>query len=70
MSDDLWCRSPEFTRTAQARKLDREGIADLARSIKNEGLQNPSMVQKSGKNEYLLMSGQRRLAALKRLGAK
>ncbi len=28
------------------------------------------MVQKSGKNEYLLMSGQRRLAALKRLGAK
>ncbi len=28
------------------------------------------MVQKEGKNSYLLMSGQRRLAALKRLGAK
>ena len=55
---------------AQARKLDRDGIAELAKSIKNEGLQNPPMVQKNGKNEYLLMSGQRRLAALKRLGAK
>lgn len=54
----------------QARKLDRDGIAELAKSIKNEGLQNPPMVQKSGKNEYLLMSGQRRLVALKRLGAK
>ncbi len=28
------------------------------------------MVQRNGKNSYLLMSGQRRLAALKRLGAK
>ena len=55
---------------AQARKLDREGIAELARSIKNDGLQNPPMVQSNGKNSYLLMSGQRRLAALKRLGAK
>jgi len=54
----------------QARKLDREGIAELAKSIKNEGLQNPPMVQRNGKNSYLLMSGQRRLAALKRLGAK
>lgn len=55
---------------AQARKLDREGIAELAKSIKNDGLQNPPMIQKDGKNSYLLMSGQRRLAALKRLGAK
>ncbi len=54
---------------AQARKLDREGISELAKSIKTEGLQNPPMVQKEG-NMYLLMSGQRRLAALKRLGAK
>lgn len=54
---------------AQARKLDREGIAELAKSIKNEGLLNPPLVQKEGKN-YLLMSGQRRLAAMKRLGAK
>jgi len=57
-------------RDAQARKLDREGITELARSIKTEGLQNPPMVQKESKNSYLLMSGQRRLAALKRLGAK
>ena len=57
-------------RDAQARKLDREGIAELAKSIKNEGLQNPPMVQKESKNSYLLLSGQRRLAALKRLGAK
>ncbi len=55
---------------AQARKLDRDGIAELAKSIKNEGLQNPPMVQKESKNSYLLMSGQRRLAALKLLGAK
>lgn len=54
---------------AQARKLDPEGISELAKSIKTEGLQNPPMVQKEG-NVYLLMSGQRRLAALKRLGAK
>ena len=54
---------------AQARKLDREGVSELARSIKTEGLQNPPMVQKEG-NSYLLMSGQRRLAAMKRLGAK
>ena len=55
---------------AQARKLDREGITELAKSIKNEGLQNPPMVQKESRNSYLLMSGQRRLAALKRIGAK
>jgi len=42
----------------------------VPKSIKNEGLQNPPMVQKESKNSYLLMSGQRRLVALKRLGAK
>ena len=55
---------------AQARKLDRENISELAKSIKNEGLLNPPLVQKEGKNTFLLMSGQRRLAAMKRLGAK
>ena len=55
---------------AQARKLDREGISELAKSIKNEGLLNPPLVQRQDKNTYLLMSGQRRLAAMKRLGAK
>lgn len=63
-------RQIKVWKDAQARKLDREGISDLARSIKTEGLQNPPMVQKESKNSYLLMSGQRRLAALKRLGAK
>lgn len=52
---------------AQARKLDRIGVAELARSIRSEGLQNPPMVQKDGKGSYLLMSGQRRLAAMKKL---
>lgn len=54
---------------AQARSLDREGIRELAKSIKTEGLQNPPMVQKNG-NGFLLMSGQRRLAALKILKAR
>ncbi|MBI5147347.1 MAG: ParB/RepB/Spo0J family partition protein [Thaumarchaeota archaeon] len=55
---------------AQARSLDRDGIRELAKSIKNEGLQNPPMVQKDGRGRFLLMSGQRRLAALKHLRAK
>ncbi len=55
---------------AQARKLDRENISELVKSIKNDGLLNPPLVQKISKNEYLLMSGQRRLAAMKRLHAK
>lgn len=55
---------------AQARKLDRENISELAKSIKNEGLLNPPLVQKENKGTFLLMSGQRRLAAMKRLGAK
>jgi ParB family chromosome partitioning protein len=54
---------------AQARSLDREGIRELARSIKTEGLQNPPLVQRNGKG-FLLMSGQRRLAALKILKAR
>lgn len=54
---------------AQARPLDDTDIDSLAKSILAEGLQNPPMVQRAG-NSYLLMSGQRRLAALKKLGAK
>ena len=55
---------------AQARKLDSTDIDSLARSISEEGLQNPPMVQRNGSNSYLLMAGQRRFAALKRLGSK
>ena len=53
---------------AQARKLDEKGIESLAKSIREEGLQNPLMLQKNGKGSYLLMAGQRRLAALKTIG--
>ena len=55
---------------AQARTLDVTDIDSLAKSIQQEGLQNPPLVQKNGVNSYLLISGQRRLEALKRLGAK
>lgn len=55
---------------AQARKLDRDGIAELAKSIRAEGLQNPPLVQREGRGTYKLMAGQRRLAALKHLRAK
>lgn len=63
-------RQIKVWKDAQARKLDREGIAELAKSIRAEGLQNPPLVQKEGPNTYMLMAGQRRLAALKRLRAK
>jgi len=55
---------------AQARTLDSTDIDSLAKSIAQEGLQNPPMVQRNGSNSYLLMAGQRRLAALKKLGSK
>ena len=55
---------------AQARKLDRSRVREIAKSIKSEGLQNPPLVQKNAKNEYLLISGHHRYSALKLLGAK
>lgn len=67
---DLPIKQIKIWKQAQARKLDRAGISELAKSIKNEGLLNPPLVQKQDKDTYLLMSGQRRLAAMKRLGAK
>ena len=54
---------------AQARKLDTRGIAELAKSVQSDGLQNPPLVQKEG-SRYTLISGQRRLAAIKSLGKK
>lgn len=63
-------RHIKIWKKAQARKLDRSRVGELAKSIKSEGLQNPPLVQKSGKNEHLLISGRHRLAALKQLGAK
>jgi len=66
---DVPIDSVQVWEEAEARELDTEGIKELSESIRSEGLQNPPLVQKSGKS-YKLLSGQRRLEALKRLGAK
>ncbi|ABK77800.1 transcriptional regulator [Cenarchaeum symbiosum A] len=55
---------------AQARRLDRSRVRDIAKSIRSEGLQNPPVIQRGGRGLYLLISGHHRLAALKYLGAK
>ena len=52
---------------AEASELRKEGLRELAASIEAEGLQSPPLVQKDGE-EYRLISGQRRLEALKTLG--
>jgi len=67
--EDVPIDSVQVWEEAEARLLDVDGIKELAESIKSEGLQNPPLVQKSD-NKYKLLSGQRRLEALKRLGAK
>lgn len=55
---------------AQARGLDSDGIAQLAKSIESEGLQSPPLVQEENDGTYKLIMGQRRLAALNLLGVK
>jgi len=55
---------------AQARKLDREGIAELAKSIKNEGLQNPPMVQKESKKLILVTIWPEKACSTKKIGCK
>lgn len=60
----------EVWQDAEARDLDPEGTKELADSIQREGLQNPPLVQKSADGKYRLVAGQRRLEALKRLGAR
>jgi ParB family chromosome partitioning protein len=54
----------------EARKLNSDGIKELADSIIQEGLQNPPVVQKTKDGKYKLIAGQRRLAALNRIGVK
>ena len=55
--------NPEQTR----KKIDKEGIENLAESIKNYGLLLPvSVVEKEGK--YQLITGERRWRAYKKLG--
>jgi len=53
----------------EARSLNLDGIEELSKSIKEEGLQNPPVVQKNKDGTFELISGQRRLEALKRIGA-
>lgn len=60
----------EVWQDAEARDLALEGIKELADSIQREGLQNPPLVQKTGDGKYRLVAGQRRLEALKRIGAR
>ena len=67
---DVPIKSVQIWEDAEARELDVTGIRELANSIQSEGLQNPPLVQKAGNNMYKLLSGQRRLEALKRIGAK
>jgi len=55
---------------AEARSLDQDGLRELAESIKREGLQNPPIVQKDKNGKYKLIAGQRRLNALKQIGAR
>ena len=55
---------------AQARNLDAEGVNELAKSIESEGLQSPPLVQEEKDGTYSLIMGQRRLAALNKLGVK
>jgi len=54
----------------EARQLDLDGIEELTKSIKEEGLQNPPVVQKNKDGTFKLIAGQRRLEALKRIGSK
>jgi len=54
----------------EARRLNLDGIEELSKSIKEEGLQNPPVVQKNKDGTFKLISGQRRLEALKRIGVK
>ena len=53
----------------QPRKVfDEEGIEELALSIREVGLIQPITVRKTGESEYELISGERRLRAVKKLG--
>lgn len=67
--EDVSVSSIDVWDEAQARRLDSRGVTELAKSIRAEGLQNPPLVQKNG-DRYTLISGQRRLAAVKSLGKR
>lgn len=50
--------------------LDEAGVADLAKSMKKQGLMSAITVAPNGKNGYYVIAGERRLLAAKRLGWK
>lgn len=67
---DIPIQDIDIWEEAQARILDTNGIAELAKSIESEGLQNPPLVRKDKSGKYMLIAGQRRLAAMKSIGVK
>ena len=50
--------------------FDEQGLAALADSIRQHGLVQPVVVQKTGPGRYELIAGERRLRAAKRCGLK
>ena len=50
--------------------FDEQGLAVLADSIRQHGLVQPVVVQKTGPGRYELIAGERRLRAAKRCGLK
>lgn len=57
-------RNPDQPR----KSFDAGEIAALAASIQRHGLQNPVIVTRTGRNDYLLVGGERRLRAYEQLG--
>lgn len=49
------------------KKLDEEGLVELAQSIEAHGLLQPIVIQDLGEGRYMLVAGQRRLVAHQRL---
>jgi len=56
--------NPYQPRTA----FDERAIEELAQSIQENGLISPVTVKRAGENGYVLIAGERRLRALKKLG--
>merc|ERR1712146_508146 len=66
LSLDLITRNPYQPRS----NFSNNEIKELASSIKTYGLIQPITVRKSNQNKYELISGERRLLAVKSIGIK
>lgn len=62
----MYCTQPQ----AAASLLDEAALDALAESIRQHGLVQPIVVQKSGPGQYELIAGERRLRAARRCGLK